>query len=258
MRTLGLCLLLAAAVQNNAQTCNYVFPAQSVRYDLSALRGQVLTFQFSTSQDYRLSLCGNAPGFSCVGQSAAAILLDRVNGNTCVSNWGIAENTTTALLSSDASQGIKVIVAAGSACPAVPGAQQYSIFNIQCDPAFPTPKVTTMVSIPQCGLSFTIRAAQGCGHTYTPTTVAPALGWYVAMGAFGTIAVYLIGGISYNRWRYGSTGMESVPNISLWRALYGVTVEPIARRLGGHSRLQQEEDYEYTAADEDGAVKSVA
>lgn len=249
-------LLLAAAVESNGQACNYVFPAQSVRYDLSSLRGQVVPFTFSSSRDYRLALCGNAPGFSCVGRSAAAIEL--VNGNTCISNWGIAENTTSALLTSDASQGIKIIVAAGSACPAVPGAQQYSIFNIQCDPAFPVPKVMTVVNIPQCGLSFTIRAAQGCGNTYTPTSEAPALGWYVAMGAFGAIAVYLIGGVAYNRWRYGSTGLESVPNMGLWRAIYAVTIDPIARRVGGHSRLQQEEDYEYAAVEEDGTVKSVA
>jgi H+/Cl- antiporter ClcA len=85
---------------------------------------------------------------------------------------------------------------------------------------------------------------------------SPALGWYITIGIIGGFLAYLGIGIAYNRRTYGSTGVESVPNIALWRALHSVTVAPIVSRLGGgHRALQQEEHYEYAATEEDGDIK---
>lgn len=217
----------------------------------------MFAYQFSGTADYRFALCSNTRGYACNSASSASVLLDRVGGSICVASYGVAANTTTALLSSDPKAGISVTVSAGSACAFSPGKTLYSVFNIKCDPTRTMPFVQSLSTIPSCGIAYNILSSLGCGSVLQPAVVeGPATGWYVVLGVVGAGVAYLVGGIAWNRSQHGATGMEAVPNIALWRGVYAATVDPVLRRVTRRGpSTEHHDEYEYAAGGEDGDLR---
>lgn len=99
--------------------------------------------------------------------------------------------------------------------------------NIFCDKSRPDAFEFSGPS-PDCGVQITISTSKACPvftggaggeSTPTPGRKLPA-GWIAFIAIVIMVTCYCLVGIAYNRLKFGARGIEAVPHIALWRALY--------------------------------------
>ena len=127
------------------------------------------------------------------------------------------------------------------------GGYYYTQINLRCDRGVPVGSAvfeTLRLSDTQCGMVYTGASAAGCG---TPTTVVlHPLGIVagVLTGLGGLLVLYFALGTLWNRRSKGARGLEAVPHIALFRAIYRVTFGKCCGACGRGLSQEEKEVYE--------------
>ena len=117
-----------------------------------------------------------------------------------------------------------------SPCASASYKPSYTVMSIFCDPNAGAEDVVLTSQTADCGLLYTIRTRvcpvvppQGGGGVVAGATGGGrglGAGWIVFIVVFVSAAVYLLAGIAYNRIKHGARGIEAIPHIAFWRAVY--------------------------------------
>jgi len=198
------------------------------------------------SATYAFALCKNV-GFPCPFGSSNSMLIDHVSSpSTCITSYGTANDAKARLIpvpaaqspgqSGDASAslgapsgdyGIAITYTDPlSPCYASSGKSSYSIFNVYCDP-LASPQDVSIIQSPDCGLVYTLRTRLACptvsGSSGNPSSSSGGrrlgAGWIVLIVVVIGLVCYVVGGVSYNRIKYGARGIEAIPHVAIWRSL---------------------------------------
>ncbi len=236
-----------------------MFSDSGANYDLSSIAA-ASPFVFPNGPNkFTFAFCKYVDGYYCQGQPSSSLQQDNPVG--CMTSYGRAENFTAELLKEDVTAGISLIYKGGKVCNQY-GSTGYTRFNIACDSSVAaTPlRIIGLSAMPDgCGIEYEIVSPAGCG-TVVPLLVRTlGVGWIVFLAVLFVSIVYLIGGIAYKRRKYGSSGIEAVPNIDFWRAAYGVVSAPFiwaadlclfhGSRRRGHMLANPDDVYELAGDD---------
>ena len=156
---------------------------------------------------------------------------------------------TAALLSSDATRGLVLTYSAGSTCSL--GSSAYSTLNLICNPNLvgAASNVTAFfVGDSGCQLNFAIETSAACPYVSVRTISPLGTGWIVFISLLVSATLYCTLGAAYKRYYYGSSGVEALPNVDLWRKLYALPARVIRRARGGPDDA---DDYASMAAHDD-------
>lgn len=248
LAALGVC---GVAQEIDQGACTFWFPESGLQYDLSAIRangpaGGSYKYQNGPSQVYMWSLCKDITNLVCLpGSVPTASALLTSDQSSCAQNYGEMQSVTASFAEGGAQSGIRITYSGGQPCGPYSN-PSYTQFNVLCakdasvNPVqYGSPPFD--VSGDHCGVFYTIRSPAGC-----PTEkirVVPALGggWVTLIVLTCLALAYLVGGILYKRWKFGSSGMEAVPHIDLWRTLASHAMRILTCGKAGY----QKADFEY-------------
>ena len=140
-------------------------------------------------------------------------------------NYGSYTQSSWRSLGVDPSQGIEITYSGNGLSLGSCGSQLLStqtVFAISCAPQLSVPLVVDSLALSDngCTATYSIRSPAGCGIVSTTIIYPLGVGWIVFISVICLISAYLGFGMMYNRYRYGSKGLESVPHISFWRNLF--------------------------------------
>jgi hypothetical protein len=97
-----------------------------------------------------------------------------------------------------------------------------------CDESITTPTRMDAVEFPTCQFTLKIKAAGACpirpGPGPGPNTGGTSGGTVFIIILIVLIAVYLIGGVSYNRFKENQTGLALLPHPTFWLLLVGLFI----------------------------------
>ena len=252
----------------------YVALAENTQYDLSALAAKPYFDYQEPAQTFRFAFCHTVDGFYCSGDTTSSFALG--SPSPCFRSYGKALNATWRPLSEDPTQGISLTYSGGLACNEF-GLTRYTILNIACDNSV----ANNMVAIDYldksgdgCGITYTMRSSAGCGTVHITILQSLGLGWIIFISFMVLFTLYIGIGIIYKRKKYGTSGIESIPNITFWRKVGGILFIMIngliniitCHRYGNSSQYtttgssylsgfgEEDDDY-YLATDDDTATK---
>lgn len=218
--------LACAAAQTPYQPCVFYDPDSGVQFDLSSL-AQTPYFDYSLgpAKPFRFTFCKYIDNFYCGDNDPTSTSALNNNGLGCFKSYGKAENASWRPLSGDdETAGISLVYNGGPSCD-IFGTSSWTTFNLGCDKSMNALNIVNLVTSEDgCGLTYTLTHAAGCGVYKKTILDTLGVGWIVFL-VFLTIAlVYVGGGMLYKRRKYGSSGFESIPNIELWRKVWGYAV----------------------------------
>ena len=180
--------------------------------------------------------------------------LNSSNSNAgCLQSLGTYSAMDVKLLASDPNAGITITLRNGDVCSGSPnGVNSSTVINLACDPTLNTPAndldiVSLAGPTEDCEYVYTMRSAFGC--PYSKVKVVPSLGagWIAFLIVLLASAMYCIGGVAYNRYKFGASGLEALPHINLIRKGYAT----VTRTLG-LARADESAGAEYFSVGADG------
>ena len=209
--------------------CIFKSDVDGVSFDLTQLMnkdtfGRSIPYFYNTSASpycYGFGFCSNLD-YYCSSSSSFSRDCASVQ---CVKNYGSYTQSSWRSLGVDPSQGIEITYSGNGLSLGSCGSQLLStqtVFAISCAPQLSVPLVVDSLTLSGdgCTATYSIRSPAGCGIVSTTIIYPLGVGWIVFISVICLISAYLGFGMMYNRYRYGSKGLESVPNISFWRNLF--------------------------------------
>ena len=209
--------------------CAFSFPEAFVSFDLSPISAVAFTLPASVTDTfaYKLQFCGLLSGYPCppTMEPSSAFRANAEGG--CQQSFGRANNATARLLGDGT--GVAVTYQSDEVCSggsAGVAETYWTTVNVLCDASLTGPdslKIIERTDSPDasgCGIIFKVASAAGCGIQLTRLVQPLGAGWIVFSCVVGLGAVYLGGGVLYKRRTLGARGLEAVPHIGLWRAMF--------------------------------------
>jgi hypothetical protein len=74
-------------------------------------------------------------------------------------------------------------------------------------------------TVDNCQLVYSMRSPYACPYAKSVEVTPLSPGWIVFIILVVAVAGYLIAGSAYKRYKYGSSGLEAIPNIDIWRRI---------------------------------------
>lgn len=204
--------------------CTFKFDGQNVEYDLSILKDKVYQYKADDhwQTKYRFAFCGPIHGESCKGELSSSFSL--TEDGKCYKSFGTA-NQVNAYLSTDVFNKISLKYSGGDPCPTKPGSFLSTTFHIGCaKDAAGGAEITHFKedTSNSCTIEYTIASPAGCGVERIVHDRPIGAGWVVFIVFVCLFSVYMLLGYLYKRQKFGSRGVEAIPNIDTWRRIGGV------------------------------------
>jgi hypothetical protein len=218
----------------SSSPCVFTFSAPTyLRFDLTPISGATFSYTPTigtySGLSFNYRFCSPVPGVECIdGPLSSSFSLD--SSNNCQQSFGVSSSASALALADGA--GLKLTYANDKT-----GA--FSEFTMRCDPAMPAAQLK-VESLDQTlngqGVAYVLHTAAACGVD-APKEVAPlGVGWIVFLALAGAAVAYFGGGTLYNRRTTGARGLEAVPHIGAFRAVWA--------RFTGRGAGDEGADYE--------------
>lgn len=225
--------------------CTFSFADAYIAFDLSSLKGAPFSYSDGSGLfTYSFQFCGLLDKYYC-GTSPTSSF--RALDGACQQDFGRANNATAALLGEG--KGLRLTYRSASVCPSGPSPEQYyTTFDLTCDPTAVGPNNFNITSRSDpvdgygCGVIFEAVTAAACGKLIATRPLG--VGWIVFCTVLAIVVTYIVGGIAYKRRAFGARGLESLPNVAFWRAVFhAITCE----RFNLNAAVVVESDTDYAA-----------
>ena len=260
----------------SSSSCVFISPSDGWTYDLSALAQPPAAPYYASNtgdksdpQTYGFNFCGDLDSrFGCVPAPTASF---SATAKGCSRNFGTTTATTWRPLAADPAAGITLVYSGGSSCGSQFPTISSTTFNIACSAPLPAgaPLVVDalLVSSDGCSLTYSLRSPSGCVSITTRIVNPLGVGWILVLCVLGLLFIYCAGGVAYKRRTFGARGLESLPNIDMWRRLLALLAASAAaardallcRRRGDYARAEGDNglDINYELAEDDLGHSSV-
>ena len=139
----------------------------------------------------------------------------------------------------DPSLGVSVTYKGGTPCDSISSnVARSSTFEFVCDPEGAQNVATKITLVPSTTCTKTVRIETKNACAVVPPVVSPGAVAVIILLTLGV--VYLFGGMLFKNKMYGTSGMESIPNIDFWRSLPDrVRGSHTSAGMDGHQSLMQ-------------------
>jgi hypothetical protein len=197
------------------------------------------------AQNYLFSFCNNVRGASCTAAglpTASMSIKPGING--CLQSFGLATNASAKLLAADPTAGLALTYSGGPTCSDL--SSSYTLFSLTCDRSTAFAVTSLMVLQANCAIEVSARTAAAC-PAVKPSVVTPlGAGYIAAIVVVVSLSLYCVGGMGVKRYRFGSSGIETVPHIDTMRKVRAAAGR-LLRRGGGDA----DEAYQYVSTGEE-------
>ena len=185
----------------------------------------------------------------CSGAGSIQLL---PSGAGCQQSFGSLSNQSATLLGADPAQGVVLTYAGGAPCSN--GAPSYTTLQLVCNATAVGRADVSAFSVLNggCQLDYTLQSAAGCPYASVRTVAPLGAGWIAFIVLLVSATLYCVAGVAYKRYRYGSSGVEALPNVDFWRRVYAVPAR-LVRGAGARGRGVDDglDDYASMAAQDD-------
>lgn len=146
--------------------------------------------------------------------------------------------------------GIRITYGGGTLCesPMNPGVSmpRKTTFELVCDTKQEETFTLVELIAPEyisCDAVFRMKTPAGCPSAYQARM---SLFWLIIFSGLALVLVYLAAGCIYNRYKYGSEGLEALPNSEFWMELKEKVNSRFRRRgEGSHSSTYKSSSSSY-------------
>jgi hypothetical protein len=196
----------------------------------------------SSGPQYAFSLCQPIADAFCTPSTLprTSAMLMAVGGG-CQQSYGSAANSSVRLLATDPSKGLTITYLSGAACSSGVGAS-YTTLDLSCAAGVPGVAVSSIdLQSGGCHLVISANSSAACPYPKARVVTPLGAGWIAFIVLLALTTLYCVGGVAYKRWRYGSSGVEALPNVDTWRRLHRATVGRLTRGGAGSKALPADE-----------------
>jgi len=213
-----------------APPCSWTSPT-GANFLLTGMKqvGHDFTGTTAGGYTYRFNLCGGTVKV-CNRQAAPA---SKWRGTKC-NNLGDMQTQEISLLDErDANKGLRLAYRDGDICKKqVSGQMEIGsrevIYEIHCDRSADPGVLQKIVETSMCEYTIIFNSKHAC-----PTNgSAGGKGWSFIFFVCLIAVAYLGGGIAFNKYKMGLTGVEAVPNIGFWRQVPGLVKDGVTFSAG--------------------------
>jgi hypothetical protein len=210
-----------AVVGEIMPSCRLTFGSN--KYDLTRLSGITLNGDGTTSDRYHYALnpCGILPPTSCgtpVPPRDGVMACQTSSTNTFVSVLAYIDGTkpTNAVFTEreEPGSGVVMTVRNGDDCRG----PRPMIVTFICDQKVKHPSSIDVDESPACTFNIKLTAADACplGPSDGSTSAPIDGGTIFVIVVLVIVTVYVVGGLSWKRFKQGHRGLETIPNRSFW------------------------------------------
>ena len=195
---------------------------------------------------YSFQFCGalspSIASGSCVTDPASSSVSLYPGG--CLQAYGSSEIAT----ATPSKDGLVLKYTGKDQCAGKEGEPYYTQVNLRCDPQVTAGTVVFDNLVPSdtgCGLIYSGSSPAGCGADITVVLHPIGIVASVLTGLGAFMVLYFVLGTLWNRKTKGARGLEAVPHISFFRAVYRLTCDKFCRSICGGKALSLEEREAY-------------
>jgi hypothetical protein len=219
-----------AAVGEIMPSCRLTFGSN--RYDLTRLSDLTLNGDGTTPDHYHYAInpCGLVPPTSCgipTTPRTGVMACQTSMINTFVSILGFIDGVkeTNALFieREEPGSGVVMTIRNGDICGGPP---RTMIVTFICDSKVKRPTLIDVDETPACIFNIELRAADACplGSSNDPTSTSFGGGAIFVIVLVVIVTIYIVGGLSWKRFRQGYRGLETIPHRDFWVNTFALTV----------------------------------
>jgi hypothetical protein len=219
-----------ATVGEIMPSCRLTFGSN--QYDLTRLSDFTLNGDGTTSDQYHYAInpCGLVPATSCgipTTPRPGVMACQTSVVNTFISILAFIDGVTGTNASfierEEPGSGVVMTIRNGDGCGGPP---RTMIVTFMCDHKVRRPTSIDIDESPSCTFNIQLRAADACplGSSDDSTSTPFGVGAIFVIVVVVIVSVYIVGGLSWKRFKQGYHGLETIPNRDFWVNIFALIV----------------------------------
>lgn len=211
--------MIVLVYPSTSQSCTFSVGGHD--FDLSGARASTDFTASDAMYTYVMNFCGNTVNSDCAQRTGMACQFEQ--GEIEAALWKSSDEPDAFLLDpSDPTAGLKLQWDNGDLCyqSGFMG-PRHGRLNMKCGSTSDT--TFTITESPTCTHNIDITLREACPTDFTPAGEGGLSGGSIFLILFFVFLIlYFVGGFVFKTKRKGTTGMESIPNIDIWRRVPGL------------------------------------